>query len=26
MKQDDVAKYIDHTVLAANATRDKIET
>ena len=25
MKQEDVAKYIDHTVLAANATRDKIE-
>ena len=25
MKQDDIAKYIDHTVLAANATRDKIE-
>lgn len=25
MKQDDIAKCIDHTVLAANATRDKIE-
>ena len=26
MKIDDVAKYIDHTVLAANASREKIET
>ncbi len=25
MKQEDVAKYIDHTVLAANATRPMIE-
>lgn len=24
-QQDDIAKYIDHTVLAATATRDKIE-
>lgn len=25
MIQDDIAKYIDHTLLAANATRDKVE-